>query len=129
MILTWAFLSDGQDVSAHLLSTAELKESPSKGSSQEGRALRAPKAGRSIAGVADEMGFPGGSAVRSPPANAGDTGDAGLFPGSGRSPGGHPLQNSFPGKSHGQRSLAGDSPWGHKRIGHDLAPKEQDAEI
>ena len=23
------------------------------------------------------------------------------------------------GKSHGQRSLAGCSPWGHKRIGHD----------
>ena len=26
----------------------------------------------------------------------------------------------LPGKSHGQRSLAGYSPWGHKRIGHDL---------
>ena len=39
-------------------------------------------------------GFPGGSAVKNPPANAGD---AGLIPGSGRSPGegnGSPLQYS-----------------------------------
>ena len=27
----------------------------------------------------------------------------------------------FPGKSHGQRSLAGYNPWGHKRVEHDLA--------
>ena len=25
----------------------------------------------------------------------------------------------LPGKSHGQRSLVGYSPWGHKRVGHD----------
>ena len=31
----------------------------------------------------------------------------------------------LPGKSHGQRSLAGYSPWGCKRVGHDLAPKPQ----
>ena len=29
----------------------------------------------------------------------------------------------LPGKSHGQRSLAGYSPRGHKRAGHDLATK------
>ena len=29
----------------------------------------------------------------------------------------------LPGKSHGQRSLAGDSPWGHKKVRHDLATK------
>ena len=34
------------------------------------------------------MGFPGGAVVKSPPANAGDARDAGLIPGSGRSPGG-----------------------------------------
>ena len=28
------------------------------------------------------------------------------------------------GISHGQRSLAGYSPWGHKRTGHDLATKQ-----
>ena len=32
--------------------------------------------------------FPGGSVVKSPPANAGDTGDVGSIPVSGRSPGG-----------------------------------------
>ena len=31
----------------------------------------------------------------------------------------------LPGKSHGQRSLAGYSPWGHKRVWHDLATKQQ----
>ena len=31
----------------------------------------------------------------------------------------------LPGKSHGQRSLAGYSPWGHKRVRHDLATKQQ----
>ena len=43
------------------------------------------------------MGFPGSSAVKNPPANAGDTGDTGSIPGSGRSPGeghGNPLQYS-----------------------------------
>ena len=31
----------------------------------------------------------------------------------------------MPGKSHGQSGLAGDSPWGHKRIGYNLATKQQ----
>ena len=31
----------------------------------------------------------------------------------------------LPGKSHGQRSLAGYSPWGCKRVRHDLATKQQ----
>ena len=58
--------------------------------------------------------FPGSSVVKNPPASAEDTGDLGLIPGSGRSPGGgngNPLQYSC-GKPHGQRSLAGYSPWG-----------------
>ena len=29
----------------------------------------------------------------------------------------------LPGKSHGQKSLAGYNPQGHKRVGHDLATK------
>ena len=33
-----------------------------------------------------DPGFPGGSVVKNPPAIAGATGDAGLIPGSGRSP-------------------------------------------
>ena len=40
-----------------------------------------------------------------------------LIPELGRSPGGgngNPLQDYLPGKSHGQRSLVGYSPWGRK---------------
>ena len=43
----------------------------------------------------DELGFPGGSVVKTLPANAGDIRDADLIPGSGRCPGGghgNPLQ-------------------------------------
>ena len=29
------------------------------------------------------------------------------------------------GKSYGQRSLVGCSPWGRNRVGHDLATKQQ----
>ena len=50
-------------------------------------------------------------------ANAGATGNASSIPGSGRSPGGrnnNPPQYSCLEKSHGQRSLAGYSPWGRK---------------
>ena len=57
--------------------------------------------------------------VKNPLANAGDVG---LIPRSGRSPGegnDNLLQGSCLGKSHGQRSLAGCSPWGRKRVGHD----------
>ena len=60
------------------------------------------------------MGFPGGN---EPACNAGDAGAMGSIPGSGRSPGGvhgKPHQCSLPGESHGQRNLAGYSPWGHK---------------
>ena len=31
----------------------------------------------------------------------------------------------LPRKFHGQRSLAGYSPWGHKRVGHNLTTKQQ----
>ena len=44
------------------------------------------------------MGFPGGSVVKNPPANAGDTRDMGSIPGLRRSPGegnSNPLQYSF----------------------------------
>ena len=42
------------------------------------------------------MGFSGGTVVKDPPADAGDTRDKGSIPGSGRSPGegdGNPLQD------------------------------------
>ena len=44
--------------------------------------------------------------VKNPPANAGDTGDAGLIPRLGRSPGkenGNPLQYFLPGEFHGNK--------------------------
>ena len=31
----------------------------------------------------------------------------------------------LPGKCHEQKSLEGYSPWGHKRVGHDLAPNNK----
>ena len=46
-----------------------------------------------------------------------NAGDPGLIPGLGSSPGeghGNPLQYSFLEKLHGQRSLVGSSPRGHK---------------
>ena len=55
--------------------------------------------------------------VGSPPVNAEDSGDLGSIPGSGSSPWRRAWQPSpvfLPGKSRGQRSLAGYSPWGHK---------------
>ena len=61
-------------------------------------------------------GFPG-DVVKNPPAIAGDRGDEGSIPGSGRSPGvgnGNTLQYSCLEKFHGQRSLVGYSPWGPK---------------
>ena len=57
--------------------------------------------------------------VKNLPANAGGVGDAGLIPGSGRTPGGghgNPLQFSHQDNPHGQRSLVGYSPWGCKQL-------------
>ena len=57
-------------------------------------------------------GFPGGSDSKDLACN---TGDLSSIPGWGRSPGeerGTPI--FLPGKFHGQRSLVGYSPWGHK---------------
>ena len=70
-------------------------------------------------------GFPGGSVVKNMPANAGDMGSIpGLGPWVGKIPWSRkwlPTPVFLPGKSYGQRSLAGCSPWGHKRVEHDLA--------
>ena len=62
------------------------------------------------------MGFSSGSVVKNPPANARDMGST---PGSRRFPGGgngNPLRYPLLGKFHGQRSLVGYSPWGHKEL-------------
>ena len=66
------------------------------------------------------IGFPQRLSIKGPACNAGDAGDVGLNPGLRRSPGGE-NDNLFQypcleKKSHGQRSLAGYSPWGHKEL-------------
>ena len=56
-----------------------------------------------------------------------NAGDMGLIPGSGRSPGegnGNPLQYSRL-RNPMERSLVGCSPWGRKRVGDNLATKQQ----
>ena len=57
--------------------------------------------------------------VKNTPANAGDLRDTGSILGSGRSSGkgnGKPPQYSCLENPHGQRSLAGYSPWGRKEL-------------
>ena len=59
---------------------------------------------------------PGGSDGKASACNAGDLGS---IPGSGRSSGegdGLPTAVLLPEKFHGQRSLVGYSPWGHKEL-------------
>ena len=59
-------------------------------------------------------GFPDSSVGQESTCNAGNSGDVGSIPGLGRSPGGghgNPLQYSCLENPHGQRSLAGYSPW------------------
>ena len=59
------------------------------------------------------------SVVKNLPASAGDAGDMGSIPGSERFPGEencNPFQYSLPGESHGERSLAGYSPWDCKEL-------------
>ena len=75
----------------------------------------------------DLVDFPGGLVPTNLPAHAGDSG---LIPGSGRSPGegnGNPLQYSCPGNpmDFHDRSLAGYSPWGHKRVRHNWVTRQQ----
>ena len=61
--------------------------------------------------------------VKNPPVNTGDPRDAGLIPGLGRFPGGGNGKTTA--RSHGQRSLAGYSPWGCKKVREDLKSKQQ----
>ena len=63
-------------------------------------------------------GFPVGAVVKKLPAEAGRARDTGLIPGLRRvsevGNGRQPTPVFLPGKFHGQRSLAGYNPWGHK---------------
>ena len=69
-----------------------------------------------IPGAYVRKGSPGGSDGKETTCNAGDLGSV---PGSGRSPGGehdNPLQYSCLENPHGQKSLAGYTPWGLKEL-------------
>ena len=70
-------------------------------------------------GLSSFTGFPGVSDGKESTCNARDLGS---IPGLGRFPGegnGNPFQYSYLQNPHGQRSLVGDSPWGHKESRHD----------
>ena len=63
-----------------------------------------------------DQAFSGGSDSKESACNLGDLGS---IPGLGRSPGrghGNPLQYSCLENPHGQRSLVGYSPWGHRDL-------------
>ena len=84
-----------------------------------------------MSNIKDSGGFPGGSVVKNLPANAGDARDMGSIPGLGRSSAGGngtPLQYFLPGKSHGQRSLVGYSPWCCKELDIELQELVMDRE-
>ena len=71
------------------------------------------------------VGRPGGSVVKNLPANAGDTGDAGSIPESGRSPGegnGNPLQYSCLGNPRTEEPSRLQS-MGSQRVRHNLVTK------
>ena len=64
-------------------------------------------------------GFPGGSVVKNPPANARDGRRHGFDSWVRKIPWrmkGQPTKVFLPGKSHGQKSILGYSPWGCKRV-------------
>ena len=65
------------------------------------------------------MGFPGGTVVKNPPANAGDSRDAGLIPGLGRSHGEgncNPLQYSCLGNFMDRKQPDGLQSMGLQRV-------------
>ena len=79
-----------------------------------------------------ESGFPGGSVVKNLPAKQGTQCKGHAFnPWVGKIPWRKKWQPTpifLPGKSHGQRSLAGCSPWGRKRVGHKLKTNNNNKE-
>ena len=74
----------------------------------------------------ESSGLPSGAGVKNWSASAGDTGDAGLITGLGRSPGVDlPTLVFLPEKSHGQRNLMGHSRWGHRESAMTEATRTQ----
>ena len=74
--------------------------------------------------LSPSLGFPGGSVVKNPPANAGDMGSVsglGGFPGEIN---GNPLQYSHMGNPMGRGAWQA-TVYGVSRVGHNLATKQQ----
>ena len=75
--------------------------------------------------VGDIQGFPGGTSGKEPACQCRRQERCGFSSWVGKIPwrrAQKPTPVFFPGESHGQRSLAGYSPWGHKEsdtVGHD----------
>ena len=67
-------------------------------------------------------GFPGGSGIKNPPANAGSVPEWGRSPRGGN---GNPLWYSCLGNPMDREAWWAVVPWGHKRIRHDLVTKQQ----
>ena len=79
--------------------------------------------------IGGKSGFPEGSVVKNPPASAGDTRDPVSIPWVGKiwRREWQPIPVFLPGKSHGQRSLAGSiESMGSQRVGHDWAQKHSE---
>ena len=72
--------------------------------------------------IVSPLDFPGISVVKNPSANAGDASSIRKIPWRSKW---QPTPVFLPGKSHGQTSLVGYGPWGHKRVGHGLVTKQQ----
>ena len=90
-------------------------EAPLKGACARGAESHAPTAGV-CSKVSACLDFPGGAVREGPPASVGEARDE-IFPWVGKIPWRKKWQPSpvfLPGKSHGQRSLAGHSPWGQR---------------
>ena len=80
--------------------------------------------------IQEIKGFPRWLSGKQSACNTGDTEVAGSVPGSGKIPwrrAWHPTLVFLPGESHGQRSLAGYSPWGLKESGTTEAPEHSTA--
>ena len=71
------------------------------------------------------MGFPSGSVVKNPPANAGDTSSIAGSGGSSGEGNGNPLQNFALENPMDKGGWQANSLWGCKRFGHNLETEQQ----
>ena len=77
---------------------------------------------RFYSSLSSTWGFPGGSIIKNPSANAGDMGSIPWSEISPKEGNGNPLQYSCLGNPMDRGAYHS---WGHKRVGHDLATRQQ----